>query len=155
MDASEIRGLLSQIQRLTPQLDDATAAAVQAVRRIETFLEKCAIGLHFRLVVMENGENGAVHLLYQRTHEKPRIAVRVQNMPALGLRDNTLVHWTDCPRDIKMLTFPFIPELLKVIVEGLTAEVGKTASATQLAESMMAAVEAGPVDLRRASAAPR
>jgi hypothetical protein len=153
MDASEIRGLLSQIQHLAPQLNDATDEAGQAVRQIESFLDKCGVGLFFCLVVMENGDDEAVHLLYHRFREKFRIAVRVQNMPAMAIQDNTPVPWSECPRPIKMLTFPYVPELLRVIVGGLTAEIEKTASTTRLAGEMMtAAVQPGPIDLQRASA---
>ncbi|MHC4447690.1 MAG: hypothetical protein ACYSXF_07930 [Planctomycetota bacterium] len=144
--------MLSQIQHLTPQLNDATDAAGQAVRQIEAFLDKCGIGLFFCLVVMENDENGAVHLVYQRVRDRFRIAVRAHNMPAMAMRDNTLVPWVECPRNIKMLTFPCIPELLKVIVGGLAAEIEKTTSTTQLAEEMMAAVQPGLIDQRCASA---
>jgi hypothetical protein len=122
------------------------------VRQIETFLDKCGVGLFFCLVVMEDEENGAVHLLYQRIREKSRIAVRVQNMPAMPIRDNTPVPWAECPRTLKMLTFPYVPELLKVIVGGLTAEIEKTTSTTQLAGEMMTAIEPGPIDLHPASA---
>jgi hypothetical protein len=152
MDASEIRGLLSQIEHLTPQLNDATAEAGQAIRQIESFLDKCGVGLFFCLVVMENEDNEAVHLLYQRIRERFRIAVRVQNMPTMGVRDNTPVPWAECSRPLKMLTFPYVPELLKVIVGGLTAEIEKTTSTTQLAGEMVAAVQPGPVDLHHASA---
>ncbi|MHC4129398.1 MAG: hypothetical protein ACYSWT_05560 [Planctomycetota bacterium] len=152
MDASDIRGLLSQIEHLTPQLNDATNEAGQAVRQIESFLEKCGVGLFFCLVVMENEDDEAIHLLYQRVRDRFRIAVRVQNMPAAAIRDNTLVPWAECPRNIKMLTFPYVPELLKVIVGGLAAEIEKTTSTSQLAGEMMAAVQPGPIDLRRASA---
>jgi hypothetical protein len=153
MEASEIRGLLSQIQHLAPQLNDATAEAGQAIRQIESFLDKCGVGLFFSLVVLENDDNEAVHLLYQRIRERFRIAVRVHNMPAMGIRDNTPVPWAECPRVLKMLTFPHVPELLKVIVGGLTAEIEKTTSTTQLATEMMDAVQPGPVDLQRPSAA--
>ena len=152
MDASEIRGLLSQIQNLTPQLNDATNEAGQAVRQIESFLEKCGVGLFFCLVVMENDDNEAIHLLYQRVRDRFRIAVRAQNMPAASIRDDTLVPWAECPRHIKMLTFPYVPELLKVIVAGLAAEIDKTTSTTQLAGEMVAAIQPGPVDLHPASA---
>jgi hypothetical protein len=154
MDASEIRGLLSQIQHLTPQLNDATDEAGQAVRQIETFLDKCGVGLFFCLVVMENEDNEAVHLLYQRVRDRFRIAVRVQNMPAMAMKDDTLVPWAECPRSIKMLAFPYVPELLKVIVAGLAAEIDKTTSTTQLAGEMMAAVQPGPIDLHPTSAVP-
>jgi hypothetical protein len=154
MDASEIRGLLSQIQHLTPQLNDATDEAGQAVRQIETFLDKCGVGLFFSLVVLENDDAEAVHLLYQRVRDRFRIAVRVQNMPAMAMRDDTPVPWAECPRPIKMLTFPYVPELLKVIVAGLTAEIKKTTNTTQLASEMIAAIQPGPVDLQSASAVP-
>jgi hypothetical protein len=154
MDASEIRGLLSQIQHLTPQLNDATDEAAQAVRQIESFLDECGVGLFFCLVVMENEDNEAVHLLYQRVRDRFRIAVRVQNMDAMGIRDNTLVPWAESPRHIKMLTFPYVPELLKVVVGGLAAEIDKTTSTTQLAGEIMAAVQPGPIVLRRAATAP-
>ncbi|MHC4303443.1 MAG: hypothetical protein ACYSW2_03020, partial [Planctomycetota bacterium] len=112
MDASEIRGLLSQIQHLTPQLNDATDEAGQAVRQIESFLDKCGVGLYFCLVVMENEDDESVHLLYQRIRDRFRIAVRVHNMAAAGIRDDAPVPWAECPRHIKMLTFPYVPELL-------------------------------------------
>jgi hypothetical protein len=150
MDASEIRGLLSQIEHLAPQLNDATDAASRAVRQIEAFLDKCGINLSFCLVVMEDDEGGTMELLYQRVRDRSCVAVRVHNMPATAMRDNSLVPWLECPRHVKMLTFPHIPELLKIIVGGLAAEIDKTTSATELAAQMTAAVHEGPVDLQRA-----
>ncbi len=147
MNASEIRGLLSQIEHLTPQLDDATEGAAEAVAHIESFLAKCGVHLYFCLLVMGDEDPEAVHLLYQPSRDGFRISVRVRNMPTMGMPDNRLVPWTECPRHIKLLTFPHIPELLQVIVGGLAAEIQKTTSATQLAKDMMAAVQPGPIAL--------
>ncbi len=151
MDAPEIRGLLSQIQHLTPQLNDTTDESGQAVAQIESFLVACGVDLACYVVVMGDEDNETIHLAYQRIRDGFRIAVRVQNISAMAMPDNTLVPWAACPNHIKRLTFPHIPELLKVIVGGLGAEIEKTTSTTQLAAELMAAIQPGPIDLRHVS----
>ncbi len=137
-----IRDSLEQLRQLSPELNAATDQANAIIERVEKFLaEECSIGVPEEVEVsvvpygldhaiveespMGIGFRKAVILAYARCQGTYRFVVRTEkqivDMTEYGpddVRECEILSeqpWAQCPREVKLETFAFLPELLQAI----------------------------------------
>lgn len=114
-------GLEKRLEAAAGKLNQVSDAACAAVKRVETWLLANSVGGPASV----EGDDGYT-LVYARCGSKFRVAV------VTGDRDMT--PWNDCPRDVKLATFPLLPKLLRAIVDAVEKQVATTKAESVIAE---------------------
>jgi hypothetical protein len=145
---STISSSLKKLREIAPQLNKAADDASAIVKEVETELTRLNIGIEAEAWVRStnktetNCEN--VSLVYRRVRNSFRIAVLIQKGTQIwderGESDMawetiTETPWAECPRELKVESFPHLPELLENIVSN--------------AESAKTKVEAAQAEIRK------
>ena len=127
---SSVPNSLKKLQEIAPELNRVADSAAKIVQEVETMLTKLGIGVSASALVGEFPKSPKVreitNLAYGRISGKFRIAVVVEkevDYDAQGggeyTASNTISEtpWLECPRDVKLATFPFLPALLQELIK--------------------------------------
>jgi len=136
---------ISSIRELTPELNRVTNEASDVVRRIEAFLNDEGVGIPASVQVPlfsqdEKSDGLIVFLAYDRHGGKYRILIRNCKKSEDNSTENDIV-WLSASRDLKLTTFPLIPDLLRKISENIKEMAGKATAALDIAKELVEAIE--------------
>jgi uncharacterized protein Yka (UPF0111/DUF47 family) len=122
--ADPLSDAIEELRRSSARLNEITDKAAETVRRIEDFLnDECSLGIEASVKTKEEQDDGLFYsrlLAYRRYGAKYRIVVEEEDTSCPD--PWTIKAWSDCTREVKLETFPWLPELIKKIA----AEVDKT-----------------------------
>jgi hypothetical protein len=128
---SSLNQSLNRLRGLAPELNKTSDEAARLVLQVETLLTKeLAIGVVAEVAVHSRQLSAKkvefTSLAHTRLDGKFRIAVVVErrtefvndrNFPDYAWETVSETPWAECPRDVKLETFPKLPDLLKSIIE--------------------------------------
>ena len=119
--SERLRDQIALLRDLTPKLNAVTDEAARIVQAVEHFLtEECKLGLPVFVIIdreeRNNGFDFERHLEYARIDGKFRLLVSDVEVHPDGNRTVfSRTPWVNCPRDLKLASFEFIPQLFEEI----------------------------------------
>jgi len=140
---STVNSSLQKLRQLAPSLNQAADNAAKVVQEVEALLTKelnlgVESGVNVAWTNVTPKKTRFLQLCHRRVNGKFRLAVVEATCTSFTDDDNTLAEawkdddvtpWAECPRDVKLKTFPALPMLLQTLidkVEETNAEVEKT-----------------------------
>lgn len=127
-----LRESIERIRGVAPSLNKATDDAQAIVSRVERFLNEYSVGIPAQVqlddVDVSKNSSRQRYLSYERVDGKFRIAVTTylvletdDNDPFANKfmpdPENPPIAWGSCPRDIKLVSFNALPQLLREIAK--------------------------------------
>ncbi|MBM4071399.1 MAG: hypothetical protein FJ271_21045 [Planctomycetes bacterium] len=130
---ANIKKSLQSLRKLAPELNRAADDATALVRDIEKALQELDLGVRASVQVLKMEDDEFACLTFKRIGGKFRIAVAIDEPEDDGESWKTVSEtpWLECPRDLKLKTFPQLPALLADIE-------------TQVQRTVKSITEAGP-----------
>jgi hypothetical protein len=142
---SSIKQSLSQLREVIPQLNKAADEAAAIVQSVEKELAELGVGIEAEVLIAGQHKTKTVKeylgerpwfsasntsLAYRRVQAGAKSAFRITVVVEKENVDAT--PWSECPRDVKLASFPKLPELLeKLIANAMEAkETVEAATAT-------------------------
>ena len=159
----DLKAAIKSIETTVPNLNKAVDQAGQLVRQVEAFLERQKLGVAAEVVVesrnlAEESSDGEsldkfkeyLSLAYSRVGGKFRIAVVTEKVRDGADLNGNLAYftevidetpWLNSSRDMRLRTFPKLPDLLKVLAESAEASEKSLAETNATVAELLKAFE--------------
>ena len=141
--ADTLRPRLDRIQQLTKQVNAAADDTGRIVQGVESYLSDVLhVGVSASVVLdsvgtVDEGYFAEKSLIYGRYGPKFRIYVRDISVVQGSLDSEDEKLWANCPRDIKLLAFNQLPELLDQIEKSLRHTLEQVRLNTETIEALL------------------
>jgi hypothetical protein len=140
--ADPIRQGLERLRALSPKLNEITDKAGQVVQVVEDYLnEVCHLGIPCAVKIRELQEDVTEFLAYGRYAGRYRLYVSTESWIG-GPPETTQMLWANCPRELKLLAYSKIPELLTALIKRVEETIEQFEADTSTIESLLKDVQA-------------
>lgn len=163
-----LRESITSIRKLTPELNAASDQANAVVARVEKFLnDECRVGIPAEIQLKEEiasrgNQSNSVRRTYLRyarvSGGKFRIAVefRAVGTETVGYENwnntpspvdeefevqESITPWAECARDVKLSTFPELPQLLSTLAANLDSMTKRTRGTVKTVNEILEALD--------------
>lgn len=140
-----LRDQIAHLRVLSPQLNDVTDQASKLVQRVERLLvDELSIGIACSAPVLSE-QNDAIGLTkhvtldFDRFEGKFRLFVKTKTLVD-GSLDESWKLWGELPRDMKLLSFQRIPELLADLAAKVQKAIRETEGASRTILELVGAI---------------
>jgi hypothetical protein len=145
---------LQRLRDLSPKVNKTCDEATKVVREVEKFLTDSKVTVPAEVVVqavqVSPKKRELTTLCFGRLDSSFRIAVKREeetefvdgrNMVDYAIKTTDETPWLECPRDLKLSTFPKLPELLKNIGEEVEKSLKNAEDAMPEIEKVLASLK--------------
>jgi hypothetical protein len=152
---STLNSSLNKLRKMAPELNKAADDAAKIVQDVEATLTQLNIGIPAEADVSGVSKTKAVTeyvlLAYRRVKSNFRIAIVVERhtefVNSEGFQDSaeetvSETPWLECPRDLKLESFPKLPALLEAIIKNATEAKEKVEKAQETIKQIFASSSA-------------
>ncbi len=139
----DVKESLEILRQLSAQLNETTQHVQQVVSMVEKFLRvECGMGLPCyelaQTLHKHDGSQESLYLAYDRLDGKFRLAVDTLFMTREGQTDRAgLLPWTGCSREVQMITYQALPNLLRKMAEETKVLTGKTCATGDVTQEIL------------------
>lgn len=156
-ESGSITSSIQKLRELAPKLNQVADDAARVMQHVENLLANLSLGVGGEATFFERQVRRNVYefrdLAYKRIGGKYRLAVVDYRLtdhgdPVTG-RDEVYEvvdekPWAECPREVKIESFPSLPTLLEDLVKKALAAVSNIEKAQAAATALLTEVEASP-----------
>ncbi len=140
--ADALRPRLDRLQELSKSLNAEADRISKVVQNVESALtDICHIGMAaYVLIESEDDQAGytrSTHLAYARYGQRFRISVIDSADYAGGPGQEQVTLWSNCSRDVKLVAFNKLPELLDKLIELMEGTIEQAKHNADMVESFL------------------
>jgi hypothetical protein len=152
MTKHDLVSVLARLSEIAPEINKATDDATAAVRAVEGFLRELNLGIDSWHTYETETPSKNIEirrgLVYMRVKGEFRIGVQTVWHTVLknehGLletrnREEEVVSWDNCARDVKIRAFPALPDLLVAMAKKAERTLEETKAAAKAVSKVLAA----------------